>query len=361
MSKKPKVAIFYDWLNQWGGAERLLLDILQIFPQASLFTSVHQPNKTSWLPPSIKIKTSFLNKFKMFKTNSILSLLLQPIAIEQFDFSNFNILISISSMHGKALLTSPQTTHINYCLNPNRYLYKHSSLLAKLYQKIDFIYAQRPDYYLTISPYIQKQIKKYYQRSSTVIPPGTDLSLFKLPAKQNRQNYFLVVSRLVKHKKIDLAIKACQQLKIKLKIVGTGRHSNYFKHIANHQYVEFLGHVSDKELVKLYQQSQALICPQLEDFGLTAIEAQACGTPVIALNKGGYPQTIVHQKTGILFDQQTVTRLKSAIKQFQQLKFYPQTCSKNAHHFSKTNFMLNFYQQVIKLWQKQPKKIPTIT
>ena len=154
-NKQPKIAVFYDWLNQWGGAERLLLDILKIFPQSQLFTSVHQPSKTQWLTRPITINNSFLNNFSFFKKNSFLSLILQPMAIEQFNFSNFDIVISLSSMHGKALLTQPQTLHINYCLNPNRYLYNnHNSVLHKLYKKIDFIYAQRPDNYIAISKYI---------------------------------------------------------------------------------------------------------------------------------------------------------------------------------------------------------------
>jgi len=389
-----KIALFYDWLNQWGGAERLLLDIIKIFPNSPLFTSVYDSDKTSWLPKDTKIIPSCLNKFKIFSKNSPLSLLLQPIALEQFDFSNFDIVISLSGMQGKCLITQPQTLHINYCLTPNRYLYQKNLPLNNFYKKIDHIYSQRPDYYLTTSKAVQKRITKHFNRNSTVIYPGINLSLFK-PTKHHlnrnlchsersrgisqplnysinqrsrdpstsvgmtNKPYFLIVSRLVKHKKIDIVIKACQQLNVSLKIVGTGRHQNYYKKQANKD-TRFLGLVSDKKLIYLYQNATALICPQLEDFGLTPLEAQACGTPVIAFNKGGFKETIVPNKTGILFNHQNTSSLVSAIHKFQPTRLNPKNCTKNAKNFSQHRFMLNFKKEVITLWQKHKKTHTTI-
>lgn len=376
-----KIALFYDWLNQWGGAERLLLDIIKIFPNAPLFTSVHNPNQTNWLPKNTKIISSHLNKFKIFLKNSPISLLLQPVALEQFDFSNFDIVISLSGMQGKCLLTQPKTLHVNYCLTPNRYLYQKNLPLKNFYKKIDFIYSQRPDHYLTTSKTVQKRITKHFNRNSTIIYPGVNLSLFK-PSNSPTRTYFLIVSRLVKHKKIDIAIKTCQKLNIPLIIVGAGRHQNYFKKQANAQSpaggqknknIQFLGLVSDKKLVHLYQNALALICPQLEDFGLTPLEAQACGTPIIAFNKGGLKETIIPHKTGILFNQQTTSSLVTTIKKFQQTRqasaqsasggFNPKNCAKNAKKFSQHLFMLNFKKTIKQLWQRHQKNynITTIT
>ncbi|MBU1130359.1 glycosyltransferase [Patescibacteria group bacterium] len=351
-----KIALFYDWLNQWGGAERLLLDIIKIFPNAPLFTSVHNPNQTNWLPKNTKIISSHLNKFKIFLKNSPISLLLQPVALEQFDFSNFDIVISLSGMQGKCLLTQPKTLHVNYCLTPNRYLYQKNLPLKNFYKKIDFIYSQRPDHYLTTSKTVQKRITKHFNRNSTIIYPGVNLSLFK-PSNSPTRTYFLIVSRLVKHKKIDIAIKTCQKLNIPLIIVGAGRHQNYFKKLS-HQFntTRFLASVSDKKLIHLYQNASALICPQFEDFGLTPLEAQACGIPVIALNKGGFKETIIPYKTGILFNHQNTSSLITAIKKFQQTRFNPKNCAKNAKKFSQHLFMLNFKKVIEQLWQKHKKK-----
>ena len=199
---KVKIAIFYDWLNQWGGAERLLLDILKLYPEAHLFTSVHEPHLTPWLSTAIPIHTTFLNKYPFFRKNTVFSALLQPFALEQLNFDAFDIVISLTSQQGKALLTSPQTMHLCYCLTPHRYLYEkhYSPLLAPLinrYKKIDLYYAQRPDYYIAISRTVQKRIHQQYHRPSLLVYPGTDLKLFKPDSNlYTRQKYYLIISRL---------------------------------------------------------------------------------------------------------------------------------------------------------------------
>lgn len=353
-----KIAVFYDWLNQWGGAERLLLNILNIFPQAKLFTTIHNPTKTPWLKQPVK--TSFLNKF--CKNNSPLISLLQPIAVENFDFSSFDIVISLTSQNGKAILTPPQTCHISYLLTPNRYLYQYEypKFLHKfinLFKKIDFIYSQRPDYYLTISKTVQNRIKKIYKRNSAIVYPPTDPK-FK-PAKiQTKSDYYLVVSRLVKHKRVDLAISACLKLNKKLIIVGSGRYQNQLKRIAkNSSLITFLGQVGEKKLLNLYQNCSALICPQLEDFGLTSLEAQACGKPIIGFNHGGIKETVINKKTGILFNHQTVKSVSKAIIKLESIKINPINCQKNASRFSRSIFMIDFKNQVQHLWRLHQSQI----
>ena len=347
-----KMAIFYDWLNQWGGAERLLLNILNIFPQAKLFTTIHNPTKTSWLKQPIK--ASFLNKF--CKNNSPLISLLQPIAVENFDFSSFDIVISLTSQNGKAILTPPQTCHICYLLTPNRYLYQFTypkifNKFISFLKKIDFIYSQRPDYYISISKTVQNRIKNIYKRDSIIVYPPIEPK-FKPVKIQTSQDYYLVVSRLVKHKRVDLAINACLKLNKKLIIVGSGRYQNQLKKIAkNSSLISFLGQVEDKRLLKLYQNCLALICPQIEDLGLTSIEAQACGKPVIGLNRDGIKETVVNNKTGILFNHQTVKSVLKAINILESIKINPIDCQKNASRFSRSSFMIDFKKQIQHLWR----------
>ncbi|MCL4383916.1 glycosyltransferase [Patescibacteria group bacterium] len=356
-----KIAIFYDWLNQWGGAERLLLDLLQLFPQAELFTTVFNPQKTSWLPSPIIPRTSFLNNFPFFRQNNLLSALIQPIALEQFDFSEFDIVISLTSFHGQCLITLPGTLHLCYCLTPNRYLYslRPSNFLQpfiSLYQKIDYIYAQRPDFYFAISKTVQKRIQKKFHRPSPVIYPGVDLDVFRPQnTTMSVTPYFLVVSRLVPHKKIELAIEACRQTNNQLKIIGTGRDLARLQSIAKGSKTEFLGDLSQKEVIFHYQNCQALICPQLEDFGYTALEAQACGKPVIAYQRGGFSETIIDGRTGLLFPEQSVSSLIQALKIFPKNKFSPDSCRQNAHRFSRQRFMVDFFKSLKNIWQQYQK------
>ncbi len=360
----PRIAIYYDWLNQWGGAERLLLDLLSIFPKAQLYTSVHNPSATKWLPKNVPITASFLNKIPLFKKNSIISALFQPIAIEQFRFDQFDIVISLTSMHGQCLLTSPQTLHICYCLTPNRYLYQKNysfpvKHLITFYQKIDYCYAQRPDSYLAISKTVRRRIQKNYHRHAQIINPGVDISIFK-PALNPTNDYFLTVSRLVPHKNVDLAILSCLQTKNRLKIVNTGPELSYLKKIANGSpLIEFVGTVTQPQLIKLYQNCQALICPQREDFGLSALESLACGRPVLAFKEGGIGEIVIDNKTGLLFSEQSVTSLTQVLKIFPKNKFPPEQCRQRAIHFSKNKFMLSFKRIVLNVWKKY--QLPTTT
>jgi len=339
--KPLKIALFYDWLNQWGGAERVLLDLHHLYPDAPIYTLIHDPAKTPWLNNAKIITPKLQLKFPP----------LYPILAEQFDFSTYDIVISTTSYFGHCLLTLPKTMFICYCHTPNRYVWQKDFL--KFYRSVDLIYSNRPDYFLAGSQNSQHRIKKYYGRDSTIVYPGIDLKKFIPNTKYliPDTKYFLVVSRLVPHKNIDLAIRTCHQLKQKLLIVGTGRHQKYLQSI-NSPHVTFLGQVSEKKLISLYQNCLALICPQTEDFGLTPLECQACGRPVIAYDQGGITETVIDQKTGIFFDQSTIDSLVSAINQFNSLSFKPSDCIAQSQKFSQSNFMLNFKSAVEDLWTK---------
>lgn len=356
--KNYKVALFYDWLNQWGGAEKVLLDLIKIYPQAPIYTLVHDPQKTKWLPKNTKVITSFINNLPLAKKNPFFYTPLYTFALENFDFSQYDLVISTTSTVGHGLLTQPKTKFVCYFHNINRHIYQKKyywpiSYLIYKYQKIDQIYCQRPDYFICNSKTVQKRIQKQYHKSVKIIYPGIDTSFFKLPKTQKTDDYFLTVSRLVPHKKIDLAILSCHQLNKKLYIVGTGRQQKKLKQLIkslNNPQIKLLGKISQSKLLKLYQNCQALICPQLEDFGLSPLEAQACGKPVIAYNKGGFTETI-NQKVGIFFEKQTVEDLSSAIKKFNSTNFSPIDCRKNSEKFSQEKFMLNFKKEIDSLCQ----------
>jgi glycosyltransferase involved in cell wall biosynthesis len=346
----PKVALFYDWLNQWGGAEKVLLNLIKIYPDAPIFTLVYDPKKTSWLPKNTKIIPSFINNLPNSKSNPIYYTPLYPLALEQFDFSQFDILISTTSTIGYSCLTLPKTLHVCFFHNINRHLYSKSYL--KFYQSIDKIYINRPDYYLCNSLTVQKRLHKTYGLYSKIINPGIDTDFF-VPSKNPSQNYFLVVSRLVPHKKINLAIKACGQLGLNLKIVGSGRQMPDLKKLAsNYSTISFLGAVDNIKLRQLYQHCLALICPQEEDWGLTALEAQACGKPVIAYGLGGYTETVINNTTGLFFMEQTEKSLVNALNKFSALKINRVDCVNQARRFSDKNFMLNFKRTIQNLWQQ---------
>ncbi|MBF8249958.1 MAG: group 1 glycosyl transferase [Candidatus Levybacteria bacterium] len=386
----------YDRLTKWGGAERVLLALHKLFPSAPLYTSVYDKEKTSWAlrfgSGQAKIKTSFLQKFPFASSNHELFAVLMPIAFESFSFDDFDLVISVTSEAAKGIITKPQTKHICYCLTPTRYLwsgyneYFKNPILRILSKPVvwclrfwDKIAAQRPDEYIAISKEVQERISKYYGRKSDVIYPsiGLDAGKWNLEAgtlklenrssihaqtssvkslassfkSQASNDYFLIVSRLVPYKKIDLAVKAFNKLKLPLKIIGIGSEMGRLKAMAGPT-IEFLGNLIDKELARYYNECQALVFPGIEDFGLTILEAQSFGKPVIAFRAGGALETIVEGKTGIFFDEPNVESLIKAIRQFNNTKFDPKDCRKQAGKFSFKTFEKQFMKEILRLMPK---------
>lgn len=345
-----KIAIYYDWLNQWGGAEKVLLNILSLFPQAELFTLFYDKNKCSWLPKNIKIHTSFLQNLP--RTNFLAPI--YDIAAESLDFKNFDIIISTTSNVGHCLLTSPNSLFVCYYHNLNRHLYlqppKLLQPLLNIYKYIDKIYSQRPDATFCNSKTTQNRLKKYLNLNSKVINPGIDTKFF-IPTSHPTKDYFLIVSRLVPHKNIDYVIQTFLKINKKLIIVGTGRDENRLKNIANHSpNIIFTGLINDQKLLNFYQNCTALICPQIEDFGIISLEAQSCGRPVIALNRGGLTETIIDKKTGLFFKHQNQKSLNIALNKFNKIIFDNNYIRNHAKNFNESLFMLNFKQEINKLY-----------
>ncbi len=347
-----KVAIVYDRVNKWGGAERVLLALHEIFPKAPLYTSVYDPVKAPWAKVFPKVKTSFLQKIPFSKSNHEFLGTFMPLAFESFDFSEYDLVISVTSEAAKGIKTGGETKHICYCLTPTRYLwsgyneYFKSGLFRSFTKPIVWLLrrwdkkaADRPDIFVGISKEVQKRIKKYYDKSSIVIFPPVDV----LGAgKSIASGYYLIVSRLdYGYKKVDLAIRVFNKLGLPLVIVGTGREERLLKKLAKGN-IKFAGKVSEAKLREYYMGAKALIMPQEEDFGITAVEAQSAGVPVIAYKKGGALDTVVSGKTGIFFDRQTVGSLEKAVIAFQKKKFDKRIITRNSLKFSRKRFKKEF-------------------
>lgn len=344
-----RVAIVHDDLVQWGGAERVLTGLLEIYPEAEVFTSVYdnQNRQISAVLGSRKITTSFLQKIPGWRKLYKLLLPFYPLAFEQFDFSGFDLVISHTTRFAKSIITKPQTKHICYCHTPPRFLWHFSGeknyglgeiLMTKL-RIYDQVTARRVDSFIAGSLNARKRIKKVYRADSKVVYPYVDLDRFK-EVESFDGGYFLVISRSSKYKRIDLAIEACSNLGVPIKIVGV---FGGFREIRG---VEFLGNLSDQEVVQVLAGCKSLIIPGIEDFGLTSLEAQALGKPVIAFAEGGALETVIPGKTGILFLKQTTEDLQQAISKLNSGKINPADCIENAKKFSKENFINNFMQTV---------------
>lgn len=351
-----KVALVYDRVNKWGGAERILLTLHELFPKADLYTSVYNSQTAKWAHV-FSITTSFLQKFPFAKSSHESYAPFMPIAFESFTFDNYDLVISITSESAKGILTKPTTKHICYCLTPTRYLwsgyteyfknpfFKFITYPIVSYLRMwDLVASKRPDSYIAISQEVQQRIKKYYNQKSSVIYPPLSIVNNK-DTEIVDDKFFLVVSRLVSYKRVDLAIKACQKLNIKLKIIGTGTEESRLKKIATNS-TEFLGSLTDDELVQYYKRCSGLIFPGYEDFGLTIIEAQSFGKPVLAFEKGGALETIQKGKTGEFFQYQTVDSLVNALQLFLSKKYKVQDCIDNANKFSKNKFKQDFMEYI---------------
>ncbi len=354
-----KTAIVYDRVNKFGGAERVLLTLHEMFPDAPLYTSVYDEENASWAKVFPKIYTSFLQKIPFAKNNHELLGWLMPLVFEQFDFGGYDLVISVTSEAAKGIITRPGTTHICYCLTPTRYLWSgyeeyfknpilffFSKPIIKYLRIWDKIAAKRPDKMITISTEVQKRIMKYYKRDSEIIyPPVSDFLVNKNDATTIVKNYYLIVSRLVPYKKVDLAIRVFNENKKELYIVGTGSENSKLKSISKSN-IKFLGNISDSELIGYYLNAKALIIPQLEDFGIVAVEAQKLGIPVIAYGKGGIIDIIKDGVTGVLFNEQNKTSLEGAIAKFEKMSFNRKTLVNNAERFSEEFFKSEFDKSV---------------
>ena len=354
-----KVALVYDRVNKFGGAERVLLALHDLFPDAPLYTSVYDKKRAPWAG-SFEVRTSFLQKLPLPKNAHEYYPFLMGIAFESFNFDGFDLVISVTHEFAKAIITKPGTSHICYCLNPVGYLWdsyndyfvskplwfkRLTAQMIKILRYYDKIASHRPDKYLTISKTVRERIKRIYGQDSGVVYPPVQIlnSKPKIP----NQNFFLIVSRLVPQKRIDIAVDAFNKLGLPLKIIGTGKELKRLKKRAKKN-IEFLGYLSDKTVAKYYAACKAVIIPGKEDFNIVAVEAQAFGKPVIAFGEGGVTETVISGLTGWFFEKPNPKDLAQTVK-----KMLPsldtvkkEVCQKQADRFSKTQFEKNFLKYV---------------
>ncbi len=335
----------------------MLQVLCALYPRAPIFTLLYDRDATGGVFDGRVIKTSFLQNLPFTKKHHRIFPLLMSLAIEQFDFSDYDLVLSVSASFAKGIITKPHTKHICYCLTPPRFLWDNSQKfveefgypkLVKKFLPLFITYlriwdreaSNRVDEFWAISDFIKQRISKYYSKDSQVIYPPVNVEKFKVKSlklkvencKLKIENYFLMVGRLVSYKRFDIAIKTFNQNKLSLKIVGTGPELNKLKKIANKN-IEFIGLVSDEKLANLYSHAQACIFPQEEDFGIVPLESMASGRPVIAYRAGGAMETIVENETGIFFDEQNPESLQAAVEKFHNLDFRPEDCRKQAEKF----------------------------
>lgn len=357
--RKKRIALVYDRVNKWGGAERVLLALHELFPKAPLFTSVYHKEKAPWAKV-FTVKPTFLQRFPMVISSHERYPFLMPIAFESFSFDNYDIVISVTSEAAKGIVTSSKTLHVCYCLTPTRYLWSgYSEYFSHIFFRIltfpfifylrawDLAAAQRPDVIIAISEEVKRRVALYYKRDSAVVYPPFTFVARNNATTDKKGKYFLIVSRLVPYKKIQIAIRACNKLKLSLVIVGSGIEKENLQHIAGPT-VTFVSNLTDEELVRYYKGCRALLFPGAEDFGLTIIEAQSFGKPVIAYKGGGALETVIQGKTGEFFYPQSGNALIKILKNFNERRYKPEDCKKQAKKFAKAIFTKAFLQELSK-------------
>lgn len=357
-----KIAIVHDDLVQWGGAERVLEGIAEVFPEATIFTSLFDSNNSELDKRfgSKKISTSFLQDIPGWRFLYKQLLPLYPIAFEQFNFDNYDVVLSHTTRFAKSIVTKPSTIHISYIHTPPRFLWhlsgegSHTVLepLLSYLRVFDRVSSQRVDTILAGSKNAARRIKKIYGCDSTVLYPYIDYDTFSAVDSFNG-GYLLVVARLNNYKRIDLIIKASQELQLPLKIIGDGTEMSYLQSLVTKQsLVEFIGNVSDEMLLFMLSGCTALVIPGEEDFGLTSLESQAVGKPVIAYRSGGALETVIEGKTGLFFDHQTVEDVKACLRKLEGYSFNSRICKEHARAFSKQQFQ----QRLLEIVQTVAKK-----
>jgi glycosyltransferase involved in cell wall biosynthesis len=372
----PRVAFVHDWLIDKGGSENVLAAMLDLWPEAPIFTLFHQPNGScqAFLAER-SIHTSFLQKIPGAIRHYRNFFPLMPLAIEQFDLSGYDLVISSSHAVAKGVLIGPDQLHLSYVHSPIRYAWdlQHEYMrntgltrgiqawVARIFLHYlrlwDMRTANGVDFFVANSQFIARRIWKVYRRDATVIYPPVDVDKFSIGPK--KENFYLTASRLVSYKRVDLIVKAFSAMPEKqLVVIGSGPDFNKIRVNAGSN-VHMIGYQNDSLLCDYLQRARAFIFAAREDFGITPLEAQACGTPVIAYGKGGALETVIDGETGLFFAEQTVESLCSAVREFEsgEYHFDPMVLRNNANRFSKAHFQGEFKNFVELAWQAhQPKE-----
>jgi glycosyltransferase involved in cell wall biosynthesis len=357
---KLKVAIVCDWLTGIGGAERVVLELHRMYPDAPIYTSQYDPSAIDWFKDA-DVRTTKLQtlspRLKKFLP------ILRAREFSNLDLSGYDLVISSSGAEAKGVKTGKDTVHICYCHSPTHYYWiRHDEylekpgfprgfnwlarlglrLLANPLKRWDRRAARRPDYFVANSTHTQAMIKRYYRRDSDVIFPPVETGRFKLPGnvKPPLRHGFVVAGRQTPYKRFDLAIEACNELKVPLVVIGDGPDHRRLERLAGRS-VTFLTNTNDLEMAGHFQSALGYIMPNMDDFGIVAVEALAAGTPVIAYNKGGALDYVAEGKTGLFFERQTVKQLTGALEAAMAKNFDYAAIARTADDFSVAAFNEN--------------------
>ncbi len=359
-----KVALVHDYLNQYGGAERVLDELHEMWPDAPVYTSIYSPERMPDRYRTWDIRTSFLDRIPLARRKHQALLFLLPQVFDNFDLDDYDLVVSSSSGFAHGVLTLPQTLHICYCHSPARFLwdYHHYSRAEGLGRAARFLVesslprlrvwdrvaADRADAWVATSRLVKARIECFYNKPSTVIAPPVDVSRFCVGEEPG--SYFLLLMRLVGWKHPQIAVEACTRLGLPLVVAGDGRDLAELKQMAGPT-VRFVGRVDDAQMKMLYRDCRALILPSEEDFGITPLEAMASGRPVIAYGRGGVLDTVVEGSTGMFFDAQTAESLAEALTAFDDRDYDPMDVRAHAEQFDRSLFAGRLSQHVEELRQ----------
>ena len=346
-----KVALVHDWMNQIGGAEDVLEALVDLYPEAPIYTSLYAPDKMPAHWRNWDIRTNFIDKLPLSHRKQQLYFPLYPFSFEQHDLRGYDLVISNKSGFCHGIITEPETVHICYCLTPTRYVWRYHQYaeqeqLGRLTRVVlppfltylrqwDRLAADRVDHFVAISQEVRRRITKVYRRESAIIYPPVDTSRFR-PCSEV-EDYYLLVGRLVPYRRIDLLIEAFNKMKRPLRIAGSGRDRKRLEALAGST-IEFLGYVPDSELPELMAKCRAFLFPGEEDFGIAPIQAMAAGRPVIAFAGGGALETVIPGKTGTLFAEQSVAAIIEAVEGFDTEKVDPKSIRQHAQTFDVSHF-----------------------
>ncbi|MEO8972902.1 MAG: glycosyltransferase [Ktedonobacteraceae bacterium] len=370
-----KVALVHDYLNQMGGAERVVMAFHDIFPDAPIYTSIYDPKRVDPAFQKMDVRTSFMQKLPLVTKHHQPYLPFYPFAMESLDLRGYDLVLSSSSAFGKGVITRPETMHICYCHTPMRWCWAYDEYvereqLGKVARKVlpllitglriwDVTSAMRVDHFIANSPIVAERIQKYYRRDAIVIPPPVEANRFIFDPLLQPEDYFLVVSRLIPYKRIDLAIEACNRLQLPLIIIGSGRDEERLKKMAGPT-IRFMGRLSDEEVLHYYAHCRALLFPGEEDFGITPLEAQASGRPVIAYGVGGALASVIDGITGVFFHEQTVGSLATVLATFDEHSFDTQVIRNHALEFDMPRFRRRILQFIeAKMSEGKTNELPT--
>jgi glycosyltransferase involved in cell wall biosynthesis len=348
-SEAPRVALVHDFLLDLRGGERVFLALCDLFPEADLFTAVYDPRGTEGRFEHRRVHSSFLQRLRPDASSFRRYLPLYPYAMEALDLSGYDLVLSSSSAWAHGVLPSEDAVHVCYCHNPFRYAWnaREATLRAhgpvvraalgavlQRWRQWDWIAAQRVDSYIANSETTRRRIARYFTREAEVVYPPVEIERF---APAPPADHYAVLSELMPHKRIELAVHAFNALRRPLVVIGDGPDARRLQRLAGPT-VRFTGRVSDAEVARLLATARALVVTATEEFGIAAVEAQAAGRPVVALDEGGVTESVQEGRTGVFYDAPTPEALADAIVAFDPMSVDPADCVANAHRFSGATF-----------------------